>query len=68
MLVVLGLKKMGIILFLFFVIAKEWKPRYGYKRANDDTKDWLLEVPANAGDIFIIYPSWKQPYFDLKLL
>ena len=40
----------------FFVIAKEWKPRYGYKRANDDTKDWLLEVPANAGDIFIIYP------------
>ncbi|XP_067042982.1 ribosome biogenesis regulatory protein homolog [Acropora muricata] len=28
--------------------TQEWKPRYGYKRANDDTKDWLLEVPANA--------------------
>lgn len=28
--------------------AKEYKPRWGYKRANDDTKDWLIEVPQNA--------------------
>lgn len=28
---------------------QEWKPRYGYKRANDATQDWLLEVPQNAG-------------------
>ncbi|KAK0051748.1 ribosome biogenesis regulatory protein [Biomphalaria pfeifferi] len=26
----------------------EYKPRWGYKRANDDTKQWLIEVPANA--------------------
>ncbi|CAG5116977.1 unnamed protein product [Candidula unifasciata] len=28
--------------------AKEYKPRWGYKRANDGTQDWLIEVPANA--------------------
>nr|XP_002125582.1 ribosome biogenesis regulatory protein homolog [Ciona intestinalis] len=28
--------------------SKSWKPRWGYKRANDDTKEWVLEVPANA--------------------
>lgn len=28
--------------------AKEWKPRFGYKRANDDTKEWVIEIPANA--------------------
>jgi len=25
-----------------------WKPRYGYKRGNDDTKEWCIEVPVNA--------------------
>ncbi|XP_041824384.1 ribosome biogenesis regulatory protein homolog [Melanotaenia boesemani] len=29
--------------------AKEWRRRWGYKRANDDTKDWLIEVPEKAG-------------------
>ncbi|KFD59054.1 hypothetical protein M514_00217, partial [Trichuris suis] len=24
--------------------AKDWRPRWGYKRANDDTKDWLIEI------------------------
>lgn len=28
--------------------AKEWKRRWGYKRAKDDTKEWLIEVPENA--------------------
>ncbi|XP_056221088.1 ribosome biogenesis regulatory protein homolog [Seriola aureovittata] len=28
--------------------AKEWKRRWGYKRANDNTKDWLIEVPETA--------------------
>lgn len=28
--------------------TQEWKPRYGYKRANDETQEWLLEVPENA--------------------
>lgn len=28
--------------------TQEWKPRYGYKRGNDETKEWLLEVPQNA--------------------
>ncbi|XP_077348936.1 ribosome biogenesis regulatory protein homolog [Lithobates pipiens] len=28
--------------------SKEWRRRWGYKRANDDTKDWLIEVPATA--------------------
>ena len=29
--------------------AKEWRPRWGYKRANDNTKDWCIEVPDQAG-------------------
>ena len=29
--------------------AKEWRPRWGYKRANDVTKDWVIEVPDQAG-------------------
>ncbi|GMT32773.1 hypothetical protein PFISCL1PPCAC_24070, partial [Pristionchus fissidentatus] len=28
----------------------EWKPRFGYRRGNDNTKDWLIEVPENRGD------------------
>lgn len=28
---------------------QEWKPRFGYKRGNDETQEWLLEVPQNAG-------------------
>ncbi|KAM4029600.1 ribosome biogenesis regulatory protein homolog [Anomaloglossus baeobatrachus] len=27
---------------------KEWRRRWGYKRAKDGTKDWLVEVPGNA--------------------
>ncbi|XP_034025593.1 ribosome biogenesis regulatory protein homolog [Thalassophryne amazonica] len=29
-------------------VAKEWRRRWGYKRANDDTKNWLIEVPERA--------------------
>ncbi|MGH0169095.1 UNVERIFIED_CONTAM: hypothetical protein FKN15_056007 [Acipenser sinensis] len=29
-------------------VHKEWKRRWGYKRANDDTKEWLIEVPETA--------------------
>ncbi|XP_028288923.1 ribosome biogenesis regulatory protein homolog [Parambassis ranga] len=28
--------------------AKEWRRRWGYKRANDNTKDWMAEVPETA--------------------
>ncbi|KAK6749491.1 hypothetical protein RB195_001852 [Necator americanus] len=28
--------------------TKEWKPTYGYKRGNDNTKDWLIEIPEGA--------------------
>ncbi|CAJ1082209.1 ribosome biogenesis regulatory protein homolog [Xyrichtys novacula] len=28
--------------------AKEWRRRWGYKRANDGTKEWLIEVPETA--------------------
>ncbi|XP_067888027.1 ribosome biogenesis regulatory protein homolog [Heterodontus francisci] len=27
---------------------KEWRRRWGYKRANDETKEWVIEVPENA--------------------
>jgi len=28
--------------------SQEYKPRWGYKRANDETKQWCIEVPDNA--------------------
>ncbi|XP_068588466.1 ribosome biogenesis regulatory protein homolog [Cebidichthys violaceus] len=28
--------------------AKDWRRRWGYKRAKDDTKEWLIEVPETA--------------------
>jgi regulator of ribosome biosynthesis len=27
---------------------KEWGRRYGFKKANDESKDWLIEVPSSA--------------------
>uniref|UniRef100_A0AC35UDB1 Ribosome biogenesis regulatory protein n=1 Tax=Rhabditophanes sp. KR3021 TaxID=114890 RepID=A0AC35UDB1_9BILA len=33
---------------IFCTDSDTWKPTYGYKRGNDDTKDWLIEVPGNA--------------------
>ncbi|XP_069777460.1 ribosome biogenesis regulatory protein homolog [Narcine bancroftii] len=27
---------------------REWRRRWGYKRANDETKEWVLEVPETA--------------------
>ena len=42
-----------IICYLTFCDdCQEWKPRYGYKRGNDETKEWLIEVPQNAGILF----------------
>ncbi|CAI5450351.1 unnamed protein product [Caenorhabditis angaria] len=35
---------------VFDEVTKEWKPTYGYRRANDPTKDWVIEVPDNAED------------------
>lgn len=32
-----------------FHMSQEWKPRWGYKKAYDDKRDWMLEVPDNAG-------------------
>ncbi|KAG9478866.1 hypothetical protein GDO78_012497 [Eleutherodactylus coqui] len=29
-------------------VHKEWRRRWGYKRAKDDTKDWVIEVPHTA--------------------
>ena len=32
-----------------FCFCQEWKPRWGYKRANSEKEDWVLEVPNQAG-------------------
>ncbi|XP_076017258.1 ribosome biogenesis regulatory protein homolog [Genypterus blacodes] len=29
-------------------VGKEWKRRWGYQRAKDNTKEWLIEVPQTA--------------------
>jgi regulator of ribosome biosynthesis len=35
---------------------REWRPRYGYKRANDELRDWL--IPAKDTDsMFLFAPT-----------
>lgn len=43
-----GIQKRKKTRMVFDEASKEYKPRFGYKRANDNTKDWLIEVPQNA--------------------
>jgi regulator of ribosome biosynthesis len=34
---------------VFDEAAQEYKPRFGYKRANDVENDWLIPVPEKSG-------------------
>ncbi|KCV69519.1 hypothetical protein H696_03940 [Fonticula alba] len=43
-----GIQKRKKSKMVFDEAKEEYLPRFGYKRANDDTKDWLIEVPKNA--------------------
>ncbi|CAD6196469.1 unnamed protein product [Caenorhabditis auriculariae] len=43
-----GIKKRTKAKKVFDEQSKEWKPTYGYRRGNDDTKDWVIEIPDNA--------------------
>ena len=40
--------------------TKEWKPRWGYKRSNDDTGDWAIPVGANDD-------PYMDPFAERKL-
>lgn len=42
----IGNKKRGRM--IFDEESKTWKPRFGYQRGKDDTKEWCLEVPENG--------------------
>eukprot|EP00128_Syssomonas_multiformis_P002261 Colp12_sorted_trinity150504_noHs@444 len=42
-----GIKKEKRSKMVYDEEAGEYKPRYGYKRANDETQSWLLPVPQN---------------------
>ena len=44
-----------------------WKPRWGFKRANDNTNEWLIEVPGNAGkDLLCLLMSLFCLYKQLR--
>ncbi|XP_068090904.1 ribosome biogenesis regulatory protein homolog [Hyperolius riggenbachi] len=43
-----GIKKKKKTNLVWDENSKEWRRRWGYKRANDNTKDWLIEVPHTA--------------------
>ncbi|CAF1395912.1 unnamed protein product, partial [Didymodactylos carnosus] len=48
---------------------KEWRRRYGYKKANDDSKDWVIELPGNAeAAVTIMTVSLKYCLFHLLTL
>ena len=35
--------------FVWDETKREWGRRFGYKKANDVSQSWLLEVPTSAG-------------------
>lgn len=43
-----GIRKTKRGRMLWDEASESWKPRWGFKRGKDPTKDWLIEVPANA--------------------
>ncbi|CAF1178903.1 unnamed protein product [Rotaria sordida] len=43
-----GIVKQKKSKFVWDETKKEWGRRFGYKKANDDSKPWLIEVPTNA--------------------
>ncbi|PAV89021.1 hypothetical protein WR25_14960 [Diploscapter pachys] len=45
-----GIKKRTKDKKKFDDLTGEWKPTYGYRRGNDSTKDWVIEIPQNAAD------------------
>ncbi|KRX40803.1 Ribosome biogenesis regulatory -like protein, partial [Trichinella murrelli] len=48
-----GIQKRKRTRMIWDETAQDWKPRWGYNRANDNTKDWLIEIPRQ-----------KDPYVD----
>jgi regulator of ribosome biosynthesis len=42
-----GIQKKKKSKMVFDELNKEWKPRWGYKRGNDDTKNWIYEIKKN---------------------
>ncbi|KRY42707.1 Ribosome biogenesis regulatory -like protein [Trichinella spiralis] len=48
-----GIQKRKRTRMIWDEAAQDWKPRWGYNRANDNTKDWLIEIPRQ-----------KDPYVD----
>lgn len=54
-----GIKKRKKDKLVWDETSKEWKPQYGYRSANNQSKDWLIEVPDNA-DPNVDYFAKKQ--------
>lgn len=54
-----GIQKKKKSKMVFDDASKEWKPRFGYKRANDSTKQWLIEIGDNEKDPY-------QDFFSKK--
>lgn len=42
-----GITKTKKSKMVFDEASGEWKPRWGYKRKNDSTKQWLVEIKSN---------------------
>jgi len=45
-----GIEKRKKSRMVYDDVHKEYRPRFGYKRANDNTKDWLIEIPDHEKD------------------
>jgi len=58
-----GIQKKKRGRMLYDDVAKEWKPRYGYKKAGSDKEqNWVVEVPENGDP----YKDWLGEKEDNK--
>ena len=45
----------------------EWKPRWGYKKADDVSKDWIIELKGNDADDHDAYAALRQTKAEHKI-
>ena len=55
-----GIQKKKKSKMVFDELTKEWKPRWGYKRANDDTKNWIYEIKQNENPYDDFFAKEKE--------
>ncbi|XP_074605673.1 ribosome biogenesis regulatory protein homolog [Brevipalpus obovatus] len=55
-----GIQKRKKEKLVFDELSKQWKPRYGYRRADQDGENWMAEVPGNKDPNTDMFAHFKE--------